>query len=149
MRVTYFKTYALRKSTRISNNSTVTAMSPPPPPPPSLVDKGASRDESTWPEFMVLSHRLRERLDKNRKKLMRRKNSRRVALPSKLLEALRLKPIGRVDSASTIQGIPLGRYSNQTLVTPDEILRQTRRYFSNSQDPYFQIRNPSHLRDKL
>ncbi len=147
MRVTYFKTYALRKSNRLSPKTKAAAMAPPPP--AALADKGGPREESPWPEFMVLSNRLRERLERNRRKLMRRRNSKRVNLPRDLLEALKLKPLLRQDSATTIERIPLRRYSNQDLVTPDEIKRQTRRYFSNSQDPYYKVRNPNHLREKL
>lgn len=141
MKVTNFKTYSMKKILSLVQNRASNI-------PNSHIPRGLGRslalDETQTTIQLPHSSKLRERLAQNKAKLKKQSSQNRMLIRPEVLDALMVQPQASSKETSTLQAIPLKKYSNQDAYEKKDLERKAMRYLSNSRDPFFQVRNVNH-----
>ena len=141
MKVNQYKTYSMKKILNLVQNTkpgiSNTQI-------PSGLGRVLKYGESDAALQLPHSAKLRDRLAQNRVKLKKQLSQPKTIIRPEVLNALMVQPQTSPKETSTLQAIPLKKYSNQDTFQQKDLERKTMRYLGNSRDPFFQVRNVNH-----
>jgi|GEM_PF-1031405 len=142
MQVSYFKTYSSKKVKQAVRKIQLNTLNE-----NALLNHRLQAKEKEAPTKFELTPELKKRLSQNRKKLGRKSKASKVALKSEWVRALfpeqESSQIISESTTATLEKLPLKPKQQHNLKQDRELL--VLKYQGNCKDPYYQLRNVSHI----